>query len=248
MNENHIKTLQDFGLSAHEAGVYYAGLLLGPTTVLKISKLSGVKRTSIYAITDALKNKGLMSIQLKGLKQLFVAENPDRLKNVIDQKQQALQYVLPEFQKMFQTRGDEGGFKYYEGLSAVKQIYLEILKELQNGDEYCAITNHGTWLDLDPIFFEKFIEKRAKLPITIRLLFEENTRGKEHKKFEKNFNEQIRILPIGTTLDTNIVITPKKILMHTLSGNITGVVLTNKSFIKMQKEFFEIMWNSSNSQ
>ena len=104
MNENHIKNLQDFGLSAHEAGVYYAGLLLGPTTILKISRLSGIKRTSIYAIMDSLKNKGLMSIQLKGLKQLFVAENPDRLKSVLDQKQQSLQLVLPDFQKMFQIK------------------------------------------------------------------------------------------------------------------------------------------------
>lgn len=245
MNDVSIATLQEFGLSYHEACVYYAALSLGPTTILKISKLSGVKRTTIYTVVESLKKKGLLSLQLKGLKKCIVAENPERLRDVLDQKQKSLELILPQFLKVFATQKDEGAFKYYEGIKSIQQAYLELLKNLEPNDEYCAITNHGTWLDLDSSFFTSFIEKRSRLPITIRLLFEKNDRGIEHKKFEKNFNEKIRILPERRTLDTNLIITPKKIMMHTLSEPITGVVLTNKSFIKMQKEFFEIMWNSS---
>ena len=58
-NEKLQSILKNIGLSETEAEVYLASLSLGPTTILKIARSSGVKRTSVYTIIDALKEKGL---------------------------------------------------------------------------------------------------------------------------------------------------------------------------------------------
>ena len=68
MQKEDIKEiLIDFGLSEHEALVYLSSLMLGPSTVNKIAKHSGVKRTTVYPVVESLKRKGIMNIQLKGL-------------------------------------------------------------------------------------------------------------------------------------------------------------------------------------
>ena len=85
-NEQLIEILKEIGLSENEAEVYLTSLSLGPTTILKIAKSSGIGRTTVYSVIETLKNKGLIHIKPVGLKQLYVAEHPDRLENIIENK------------------------------------------------------------------------------------------------------------------------------------------------------------------
>src|SRR4051812_8491190 len=95
--ENLIKTLTDFGLSDKEALVYLTSLELGSSSVLKISKLSGLKRPTVYLIVDSLITKGLMSIEVKGFKKQYVAESPDRLEAIFNERKHELMKNLPYF-------------------------------------------------------------------------------------------------------------------------------------------------------
>lgn len=63
-----LETLKDIGLDESEAQVYLTSLSLGPTTVLRIARGGETKRTTVYGIIESLKNKGLMKVELKGLK------------------------------------------------------------------------------------------------------------------------------------------------------------------------------------
>ena len=242
-----IETLTKYGLSDKEALVYLTSLEIGPSTVLKIARLCDIKRPTVYLTIDSLIKKGLVSIEVKGFKKTYKAENPDHLESVLNEKKQGLLKNLPFFHEIYNREKSDSFIRYYEGLEAVKLIYTDLLNEVERGDDYMVVGNQEKWLSLDKNFFQNFTEKRAKLNIKLRLLFQDSPIAREHKKFERNYNEKIKILPPNTSLSTNMVITTKKVVIHQLSDPIIAIVIENKNISKMNKEMFEIIWNSIES-
>ncbi len=245
-NEKLLKLLEDIGLSPSEANVYLTALSLGPTTVLRISKHSGIKRSTVYDIVESLKNKNLMSIELKGLKQTYVCENPERLDSILESRKRDFSAKLPELMALYKLQGNESSIKYYSGLKAMKQVYLGTLDDIKHDDEYLIITNQEKWFALDPDFWMKeYIEVRAKLPCKTRLLSQNSVLAQEHKKFEKNYNEEFRIFKQGVSINIDMVLTPTKLIIVDLSTPLTTLVIENKSIIELQKQMFEILWQNA---
>ncbi len=241
-----IEALLGIGLSENEARVYLGSLSLGPATVLKIASTAEVKRTTVYPVIDSLKHKGLMRTVPRGLKRLFVAEDPGKLDVLALNMREKLKNTLPAFQALYNLGGNEGSIKYFEGLEGIKSIYRELLKEMQPGDYYCVISEEKEWLRADQQFFEEFRKERGRisqsLGISIRLLLQDSPEAKKVKKYEKNYNEKVKTLPVATNLTTNLIVTPRKTIIHQLIPPISAIVIESKSIIQMHKEMFEIAW------
>ena len=241
-NDKLLDILKDIGLSEDESSVYLSALSLSETSVLKLARATNIKRTTIYGIVDALKEKGLMRIELRGLKQLYAAENPERLEIMLERRKNDFSKILPEFQALYNLKGGESVIKYYTGLSAMHDIYRDTLKEIRPHEDYLVITNQEKWYNLNPKFALSYIEERAQLPIKTRMLFQDSPLSREHKKIERNYNEEIRILPPETKLNVDTVLLPNKLITLELSPPYMTVVIENKSIISMHKELFEIIW------
>ena len=244
INSLFLETLIEFGLSEHESNVYLASLSLGPATIQKIAEGAEIKRTTVYSVVESLKQKGLMLIEVKGLKKLYTAENPEKLDILLEQRQGRLQSLLPQLSAIYNLKGGESFIKYYTGLEAVKNIYETLIKDIKPHQDYLVISDEDQWINLDEKYFRDFTERRAKLNINTRLLLVDTPDAREFKKFEKNFNVKIKLLPPKTKLVTNLVVTPQRVLIHQLIPPIIGIVIENKSVIQMHQESFEIMWNS----
>ncbi|MFW9878364.1 MAG: TrmB family transcriptional regulator [Candidatus Thorarchaeota archaeon] len=244
-----INILEEVGLTDKEANIYFTMLSLGPSTILKISQASGIKRTTAYPIIESLKEKGLAIIEVKGFKKLFIPSNPKNIEKTLEEKKEKVKKLLPEFLSLYNLEEGSSFIKYYEGLKSVKSIYENILNELEHQEDYLIIGDQKKWYELDPEFFQKFIDKRAKLSrklkIKIKILFQDSQIARLHKAREKNYNEKVKILPKETKLSTNLVITSKKVIIHQLTMPIMAIVIENKSIIQMHKELFEIMWKTN---
>ncbi len=245
-NEKLLGILKEIGLSEEEAQVYLSALSLGQTTILKLSKATNIKRTTVYGIVDTLKEKGLMRIELKGLKQLYVAENPERLEIMLERRKDDFSKILPKFQALYNLKGAESVIKYYTGIKTMQDIYRDTLKEIRPREDYLVITNQEKWYNLDPKFALNYIEERAKLPIKTRLLFQDSEIAREHKKLERNFNEEIKILPSGEPLNVDTILLPDKMITFELTPPYMTVVIENRSIVSLHKEMFEIIWRSIN--
>ncbi|MEK7585622.1 MAG: helix-turn-helix domain-containing protein [Patescibacteria group bacterium] len=244
-NEKLLDTLKDIGLDETEAQVYLASLSLGPTTVLRIARVSEIKRTTVYGVIESLKNKGLMRIEPKGLKQLYVAENPENLETILDKRKREFSAKLPDFMALYKLEGGESSIKYYTGLKAMKRIYLGTLDDVKRGGEYLVITNEEKWFELDPDFWMKeYIEERAKLPCKTRLISQNSNIAQEHHKFQKNYNEEFKIFTSDVSLNIDMVLVPDKLIIVDLLPPLTTLVIENKNIIELQKQLFEIIWRS----
>ena len=245
MNKNQtIETLEDIGLSENEARVYLACLGLGPTTAINIAKTTEIKRPTVYTVIESLKTRGLLSIEVRGFKKKFVAERPEKLEEVLELKRNKFKKLLPDL-KALQNAKDDGGFiRYFEGMEGIKSIYESMISDIKPHEDYSVIGNMEYLLSLDKKFFEDFFERRARLNINLRILVQRNTGGDWFKKYEKNMNAQVKYLPASTKINTNLVIIPRRMLIHELTEPIKGIVIENKRTIDMQRELFEIMWSS----
>jgi len=245
-NPKLLNSLTQFGLDENEAKVYLAALSLGATTVLKIAKSTDVKRTTVYEVITSLIQKGLMKKEIKGFKTLYVAEHPERLENTLASKRAILSRVLPELEGMYNLKGTESTIKYYEGLKAIENIYDELLTDLKPHDFYYAISNITEWQGLDEEFFiKKHIEKRATLRVTTKLLFSNSPLAQKRLLTQKNFNEEIQILPDTTDIHVDLVVTPYKLVMFQLKQPLVAIVIENHAMIEMHKNMFELLWNST---
>jgi sugar-specific transcriptional regulator TrmB len=245
-NEKLLENLREFGLEEHEAKIYLASLSLGPTTILKLSKYGEVKRTTVYEIVDTLERKGLMRKEVHGFKTLYSPEHPEKLKNTLESKNILLSHLLPELEGKYHLKGTESSIKYYEGLKSIKNIYDDLLKDLKPHDFYYAISNVTEWQGLDEEFFMKnHIEKRAKMVVNTKLIFTDSSLAQIRKKNERNFNEEIKIIPKNTDIHLDFVITPYKLVMFQLHEPLIALVIENKSMITAQKAIFELLWEKS---
>lgn len=245
MKNNHLyKILQDIGLSENQAKVYLAALSLGPSTILKIARAAELKRTTVYSIIESLKQKGLVNIELRGFKQLFVAEHPEKLESTLEAKRQKFKKFLPEFSALYNLKESGSFIKYYEGLESVKSLYNELLKQVKPREYFLGISNSELWYNLDPDFFQDFIERRAKLNIDIKLLLQDSKIARKHKELERNYNEEIKILPPNTSLGVSTAIISTKIIFHQTKPPVLAIAVENQNVIQSQKELFEIIWNS----
>ncbi len=243
-NSRFLPVLEELGLTENEAQVYLTALSLGPTTVLSITRASGIRRTTIYTVIESLKAKGLMSIELAGLKQRYVAEDPDKLESMLEARRAKFRKLLPELEAMHNLKGGESTVKYYQGLEAVKNIDEGLIRDIKPHETYNVIADQEKWLGLDDKFFKDFTARRGKLNIDIRIIFQDTPIAREFKKYERNYNAKIKLMPRDIKLDIDIITTPQRIVFHQLIPPIMAIVVENQSLIRAHQQIFDIMWSS----
>ena len=86
-----LPVLEELGLSPAEAKVYLTLVETGSTLAGPIIKKTGLHRGTTYQILQRLKEKGLVSAIVKGKKQYFIAESPDKLELLIDSELKSIE-------------------------------------------------------------------------------------------------------------------------------------------------------------
>lgn len=245
MNINKYKnTLIEFGLKENEVKVYLSALSSGPTTILSIARDTGIRRTTVYEIIKLLISKSLMVTELKGFKKLFCATHPQNLITIFENKKDKLETIVPELSSFYKIEGAEDTIKTYQSLDSIKSLYREILASYCSGDFCYIIGNNDKFFALDPKFFNKYIEDRAKLNVDVRIIVDDSESSRERKKYAQNFNSQVRILPKDTAIPANFTVTSNIFLTQTLENKIMALTISNKDVINLQKSLFEVIWNS----
>lgn len=236
--------LEDIGLTEKEASVYFAMLVLGTKTISEIARVSEIKRTTVYSIIESLKRQGLVVSEIKGFKTFYVAESPTKLDTLLENKKRIFENSLPDFLELYRFKGKTGFIKKYEGLESVKNIYNNILREGRPKDDYLVMANQEKWVNIAKNFFEYFIEKRSKIGMESKFLFQESDIAKHYKKFQKNWNSKIKIFPSGIILDTNIIITKDKVILQKLVEPLSAIVIEDRDIANTYREIFYVIWNS----
>ena len=128
------KELKKLGLKDKEAAVYVACLQLGPSPVQQIARKAKVVRATTYVVLEALQHQGLVTHFKDEKKTLYSAEPPRQLmrllekdREVIDEKQQELEQILPELQILMKAAGGKPSVRFYSGREGIHAMRQEII-------------------------------------------------------------------------------------------------------------------------
>ncbi len=240
-----ISKLTESGLSEKEAAIYHASLMLGPTTVLKLSHRANLKRATVYTVIDDLIRKGLMRTEEIGLKKKYVSEDPINLERVMEKKMLSLKSVVPDLVVLYKKSGKSKTIKTYEGKAALENITARLMHETRTGDHRYFIGGDIGWSDVDESVQKKYFTWRERIAIDAKLLFQESERAELHKQKSKLLRQEVRVLPKKMKLASDIIITPHILVLTKMSEPISAVVIEDEDIIQTYKELFLFMWDMS---
>ena len=203
--------LEPWGLSVKEVKIYLALLELGEVTTVRLSERTGINRTTLYDILHALIKKGVAGSTVKENVKYFYAANPEVLINLLREKQDSLQNVLPLLRERAGIIGKRPKIEFYEGpkgIDAVHQDVLSTAKSIQAYGSYAITRKAAKYQALD------FRKKRSKLKIPITAITDESAaeiemlQEKEYRKLTKIYiDTALSEMPTWTYIYENKVAT-----------------------------------------
>lgn len=238
----HLEELKNAGLSENEAKVYLAALELGETSVYRLAKKSGVKRTTTYLAVESLKEKGLMSNANRENTLVCYAENPKKLTEHLEEKKKALDKIMPELLAFTNLIDKKPKIRYFEGKESYKEVFSDVLKYPDS--EMLGTFNEKFW-DWEKYFTSYFMPKRKEKKIWARILFRDNPElravaqeGKEH------FFQSKLVLSEKFNVEIEMVVYGKDKVGMVSYDEEMAIIIESQKIHDTQKGFFEVIWDS----
>ena len=241
--------LKNIGLGDKAAKVYLAMLELGPASVLEIAAKASVNRPTTYLQIEELKKKGLVSTQMKGKKDLYIAESPDQLEKVLEQeskdleiKMNELKKALPELASVFNLAGDKPVVRYFEGKEGLLRMQEEFLK--CKSKQILAIANFDNVMDLFPNQKSDYTERRVKAGIESKAIYT-SKRG-NIVEYGPSVLRELRYIPFDKfSFDADITIYDNIVAIASLRGQIGGLLVEHQGIAESFKSLFNFIWKLS---
>ncbi|MDO8610448.1 MAG: helix-turn-helix domain-containing protein [bacterium] len=170
-----MKKIQDFleqlGLTEIEAKIYQEVLKIGPTTVKEVSELIDINRVTVHFQINNLIQKGLVTQIKQTTRRQIVAEPPEHLQYLIEQKEKTVMQLKSDFPDFIKTINDnlpkskskeqKVEVKYYEGKNSATLVY----DQTRNSNEVYSFVNLDKYYKVFPStekYFLKALNKNNK--------------------------------------------------------------------------------------
>ncbi len=236
--------LERLGLTKQEARVYLSLLELGTTSAGDLIKKLGIHRAIVYNLLDLLIEKGLASYVIKANRKYFEAQDPDRLLEYLDSKrlelmdkEKELKKILPELQTKRKLSKEEQEGTIYKGKKGLKSIFEDILKD---NKEWFVFGATGQFKEIFHAYFIHFHDRRVKLKIPLKIMFNENIR-KQHREKELKLCK-IKYVPEYYLTPSTTFIYGNKVVIINWSVEPMAFLIRSKQVAQSYRSFFEYSW------
>jgi HTH-type transcriptional regulator, sugar sensing transcriptional regulator len=234
------KELQNAGLSENEAKVYLAALELGETSVYRLAKKSGVKRTTTYLAVESLKEKGLMSGYNRDNVAICFAENPKKLTERLEEKKNAIEKIMPELLAFTNLIDKKPKIRYFEGKESYKEVFSDVLKYPDS--EMLGTFNEKFW-NWENYFTEYFMPKRKEKKIWARILFRDNPElNTIAQEIQEYFSQTKRVPSEKFKVEIEMVVYGHNKVGMVSYDEEMAIIIESQKIHDTQKSFFEVIW------
>jgi predicted transcriptional regulator len=240
------EVLREIGLSPNEARVYEALLQTGEASVQTISLESKVHRRNVYDSLSKLVGKGLVSqVFVRGEKN-FRAINPRRLAELLKEKEEKVNRVLPRMLAKYENRKEKEEAYMYKGIEGFKNYLQDILKTRET---VYFIGAKAFWLDprLEH-FLIRFQRERKRLGIRFMHLFDYEIKrgkpgilklvGKPYKFLPPEYSSHTAVDIFGDYVVTFVGVKPGLLPAEPLQ-----FVMKSRRLADGYRKFFQFMWD-----
>ena len=238
---------EQIGLSPNEAKIYETLLSAGEIGVAEISLKAKVHRRNVYDALNRLVEKGLVfRIFEKGENQ-FRAVTPDKLSEVLDEKQKKLTDVLPQLHKLYASKPLQEAAFIYKG----KEGYKNYLRDLARvAEDTYFLGAKGLWFTpwVEKQYLEDYqaaMKRKGKKYFT---LYDHRVKEKLPQAF-KNVGGEYKILPKKypapgvTDVFGDYVVTFTSVDVGNVGEDVTIFVMINPELAETYRTWFKMIWD-----
>ena len=247
----HQLQLESLGLSPNEAKIYETLVEHGELGVSDIAILAKIHRRNAYDAIARLLDKGLCFEIFSVKENTYNAVDPDKLREIADEKRRELEEILPDLNKKFTRRVVPEEAYIYRGFEGQKNVWRDVLEV--GKDSYFIGAKVG-WFDPRlKTAREKFFKEANRKKIKFIQLFDYEAIKKIHN-FPKHFPAplQYRILPKQYSTQSAIHIFGDYVVTYTglkeigkISDDIVFFVLHSADLADSYRSWFNYMWQQS---
>ncbi len=237
--------LEEVGLTQKESKVYLALNELGSSSASEIIQKTGFHRAVVYDLLERLIEKGLVGYVMKGRKKFFEATNPERLLEILREKENKVNSIIPNLLELSQFK-DHLNVKIYKGKEGIKTVFEDIIRNKPK--EWLSLGSGGETYNLLTSFLDDFHRRRIKSKIKARGLLLNNKKAKTRgEKLSKMVLTEIRFLPRAFLTPTVINIYKDRCALYSVTEDEIPfiILIENKQLTKSFKEYFEWLWKLS---
>jgi predicted transcriptional regulator len=242
---------EELGLAKNEARVYETLLREGESGVGDISVKSGVHRRNVYDSLNRLIERGLVFERVSSTEHRYQATDPRKLVELLKEKEEKIQNVLPDLEKLYKGVPHIDDVVIYRGIEGWKNYLRDIISV---GQDVYSIGAKGRWIDerLAHVLAQTARESVQK-KLQMYWLFDYASLG-AHKDYEKSFNLSYRYLPEGydTTVSVDIfgdhVVFLSGVTPKTIAEEYSVVTLINQHTADAFRSWFDLLWIASGTE
>jgi sugar-specific transcriptional regulator TrmB len=239
--------LQDLGLSQAEAKVYLALLETGSTLTGPVIKKTALHRGTTYQILQRLIEKGLVSYVIKAGKRYFEATDPNRFLEMLREKEEKLQEILPSLLQKKELSKEKQEVNVYSGYKGIKTACENVLEELKNGGTYLDFGVSGLFREIMGPYWDLWQKKKKGYNINARCIFDEELKQKNPGLLKDYFGEARFHPKEFKSLTDTMIYNDKVVLFIWTAKPPIAVVIQNKENAESYRNQFNLMWRYSKS-
>ncbi|MFA6072274.1 MAG: hypothetical protein WC810_27240 [Janthinobacterium sp.] len=224
-------------------------LSLGAAGISAIARKSKQNRVTTYEVINRLIEKRLVILSFAGKKKVYTAESPDSLKQLIKQKLEKLDSILPELFALVNKTTVKPKIRYYEGVEGIKQAYMATVSSLENtiigfvGAEQLTVRD-----DMLKTFWEtEYVPARRKNNKMGKIIVPDNAHGKDLKLTQDDNYREVRLIPASQyNFEAEILAVDDIITLISYSNEEAfAISLQSKPIANTVKMIFKIVWNQA---
>ncbi|MFH1522486.1 MAG: helix-turn-helix domain-containing protein [Patescibacteria group bacterium] len=240
-----ITILKKLGLTDKELNVYLKLLEYGAISVRSLAELTGLNRGTTYDVLKRLQEIGLVSYYVAETKQKFIAEDTDKLMELVRDKEddiikikERLSELIPELKSLQDKNDSKPATKLYEGKKGIKFILDDVLTSVEatlvkEYYLYSAKQASEDWKKAYPNFTNDRIKKKVKVKV-ISLAQGGGLHGLDERRWLGTNDESATFIFIYNSKCAFV--------SRDANGSPVGVIIENKMIYETQKIIFLKLW------
>lgn len=245
-----IEQIKEIGLSANAASVYLDIIQSGISTVLLVSKRTGISRASVYRALEELISERLVHVDEQNSSQ-YIANDYHQLTNIVKEKESEIEKIQSKLPDLMGYLLNIGGpkskstsIKYYEGSQGLEQVQINTLNAKSTYRTY-EISHMQAYLSMD--FAEHIRRELVRRKIYSQQITNmrscdnfTNVQGYIGKYWNCRYVEKSK-LPIKVEL----AVYDDIVLIYDYVDQPFCVEITNVGLAQMQRGIFDYIWKSA---
>lgn len=241
--------LKEIGLTNGETKVYLSLIKIGENTVSPIAKEADVSLSKIYEILNNLIKKGLVSYITKNNTKYFLATDPERIidylenkKKEINKSEEEIREILPSLKSQKEKNENKVKATLYEGFRGIKSFYEWVLRDSKPNDEILVIGLPKYAAEKYEGYFLDWNKRRSKKGVKIKLIFNYDVKdlGKKREKIKLT---EVRYLTQELITPAWILIYNKGVATIHLTEDPICIFIKDDDVVKSYRNFFNLLWN-----